>query len=332
MRLRRSGYLRFGGKKRLVAGIIFDISRYAIHDGPGIRTTVFFKGCPLNCWWCHNPESMAGGPQLAMREARCIRCGRCIDGCPNGASAFDEGVPVTDASLCRLCLECTRLCHAEAREVVGRTMTVDEVMTEIEKDTPFFDESGGGVTFSGGEPLMQPVFLIRLLEECGRLEIHRTVDTSGHASRDILLKAAEQSDLFLYDLKHMDPGVHRQYTGVSNQTILDNLRALSERPVQVRVRFPVIPGINDSLEHAAQMGFFLRQLPRVKQVDLLPYHDVMRTKYRRLGVTWRLGPMPPPDSNHLREIAETLCGFGLHVTIGGEQYERAYATAQTIQS
>jgi pyruvate formate lyase activating enzyme len=315
----------------LVTGIVFDISRYAIHDGPGIRTTVFFKGCPLNCWWCHNPESMASAPQVAMRESRCICCGRCIDGCPSGAIAFEGGVPATDPSLCRLCLECTRLCYAEAREVVGRTVTVDEVMTEIEKDIPFFDESGGGVTFSGGEPLMQPAFLLRLLEECGRMEIHRTVDTSGHASRDLILKAAARSDLFLYDLKHMDTEIHRQYTGVSNQTILDNLRALSEQPVAIRVRFPVIPGVNDSLEHAGQVGSFLARLTRVKHVELLPYHDVMRSKYQRFGLAWRLGPAPPPDSNCVRRIAETLCGFGLHVTIGGDAYERACATAQTSQ-
>lgn len=319
-------------KNRLLTGTVFDISRYSIHDGPGIRTTVFFKGCPLNCWWCHNPESMASEPRVAMRETRCIRCGRCVEGCPSGAIALEGGVPVTDPSLCRQCLECTRLCYAEAREVVGWTMTVDEVMTEIEKDIPFFDESGGGVTFSGGEPLMQPAFLLRLLEECGRREIHRTVDTSGHSSRDLLLEVAEQTDLFLYDLKHMDAEIHRQYTGLSNRTILDNLAALSERAVAIRVRFPVIPGINDSLVHAGQMGAFLQQLPRVKVVDLLPYHDVMRTKYKRFGLSWRLGPVPPPDSNHVRGIAETLCGFGLQVTIGGEDYERACATAQTSQS
>jgi len=315
----------------LVTGIIFDISRYAIHDGPGIRTTVFFKGCPLSCWWCHNPESMASQPQVAMREDRCIRCGRCIDGCPNGAITLEEGAPTTDPALCRQCLECTRLCYAEAREVVGRTMTVDEVMTEIEKDIPFFDESGGGVTFSGGEPLMQPAFLLRLLEECGRLEIHRTIDTSGHASRDLLLKASEQTDLFLFDVKHMDAGVHRHYTGVSNQTILENLRALSARPVPIRVRFPVIPGVNDTPEHARQMGSFLRQLPGVNHVDLLAYHDVMRSKYQRFGLTWRMGPVPPPDPNRVRRIAETLSDFGLHVTIGGDDHERACATAQTSE-
>jgi len=315
----------------LGSGMIFDISRYAIHDGPGIRTTVFFKGCPLSCWWCHNPESISSRPHVTLRPRQCIRCGQCIAICPNHAIAFSGAATTTDPALCELCLECAQVCCADAREVVGRSVTVEEVMAEIKKDIAFYDESGGGVTFSGGEPLMQPAFLQELLDACGRLDIHRTVDTSGYAAREALLRVAEKTDLFLYDLKHMDPETHRKYTGVSNQVILENLMALSAAGASVRVRLPLIPGVNDDRRNVESTGAFLAKLDRVGWIEILPYHDVVGSKYQRFGWGYRLGQLPPPDPLHLRDIAAILSSFRLRVSIGGTDHERAYSQAQTSQ-
>jgi pyruvate formate lyase activating enzyme len=316
---------------RLTSGMVFNISRYAIHDGPGIRTTVFLKGCPLNCWWCHNPESISPEPQLSFRPNRCIRCGACVEKCPNHALAMsDEGL-TTDPKACLLSFACAAACPADAREVVGRAMSVAEVMAEIAKDVPFYDESGGGVTFSGGEPLMQPEFLIELLDACGRLDLHRVVDTSGYAHHDTLLEVSRRTDLFLYDLKHMDSEVHRKYTGVGNELILDNLSALSSRDVDLRIRFPLIPGINDDGENVEKMAWFLRKLRRAPAVDVLPYHDVAVSKYTRFGYNYRLAGISGPGSQQIQHVAATLSSHGLVVTIGGNEYERAYPPAPAIQ-
>ncbi|MBZ5498662.1 MAG: glycyl-radical enzyme activating protein [Acidobacteriia bacterium] len=315
----------------MIFGTVFNISRYAIHDGPGIRTTVFLKGCPLSCWWCHNPESISPHPEISLRLNRCIRCGTCVDQCPNHALSITDDEVTTDPASCQLCFECAKVCPSDAREVVGRSMTVAEVMTEIKKDVPFYDESGGGVTFSGGEPLMQPAFLLELLDACGRLDIHRAVDTSGHAGRDTLLEVAERTDLFLYDLKHMDPVIHRKFTGVSNELILENLKALSCRPVAIRIRFPLIPGVNDDPLNVERTACFLQKLHRVCYIDILPYHDVASSKYKRFGYNYKLRGLPPSDAAHLQDIAATLSSYGLCVTIGGNEYERTYPQAQAMQ-
>lgn len=315
----------------MTEGIVFNISRYAIHDGPGIRTTVFLKGCPLSCWWCHNPEGISPDPEVSSRLNRCIRCGLCVDACSKHAISMSDCGPVTDATLCSPCLDCAEACPADAREVVGRTMTVAEVIAEIRKDVPFYDESGGGVTFSGGEPLMQAPFLIELLDACGELDIHRTVDTSGYAANKILMEVAERADLFLYDLKHMDPEVHIRYTGVGNERILENLRCLASARAAVRVRIPLIPGVNDDRRNIEQTGEFIRTLARIDCVDLLPYHDVARSKYDRFGYAYRLGKIPAPDLAQLQEIASMLSSYGLSVNIGGNHHERTNPQAQTSQ-
>ncbi len=299
------------------SGVIFDIKRYSIHDGPGIRTTIFFKGCPLNCWWCHNPESQAMDQEQVLWPSRCIRCGACQEACEQRAISLDEDLPHTDRERCTLCGACVAACYADAREIVGREMTVAQVMAEIERDIPFFDESGGGVTFSGGEPLAQGDFLEALLRACRNSEIHTVLDTCGFAPWELLERVRDFVDLFLYDLKLMDDEKHRRYTGVSNALVLQNLRSLAERGHQIILRMPVIPGINDDEENLQRLGAFAADMPNLLRVDLLPYHHSATAKYERLEMQYGLSQILPPSKESMAEITDRLKGFGLAVKIGG---------------
>ena len=251
------------------AGVVFDIKKFSIHDGPGIRTTVFLKGCPLRCLWCHNPESQRSGPEVMLRGERCIACAACLEACAQGAITINGSGAVTDRALCIECGLCTASCYAEARELVGRTMTVAEVLAEIEGDISFYDESGGGVTFSGGDPLLQRDFLLALLKACRAKEIHTAVDTSGSFSWPALEMIRPYVDLFLYDLKLMDEERHKRVTGVSNRLILQNLEALSKLGHKIIIRVAVVPGINDDERNIYQTGAFAASLPHLEGVSLL---------------------------------------------------------------
>jgi pyruvate formate lyase activating enzyme len=298
-------------------GIIFDIKRYAIHDGPGIRTTIFFKGCPLSCPWCHNPEGLSGSPQLIHRKQRCIVCGACVDACPNSALTISDRGPSLERRNCRNCGQCVDVCPADAREIAGTSRSVEELIEFISKDIVFYDESGGGVTFSGGEPMLQYEFLFEILKACGRLGIHRALDTTGYCDTDHLLRIAEETDLFLFDIKMMDPERHRQHTGVSNQKIIRNIEQLAKKGLNITVRIPLLPGINDDHSNIDQVGHLIASLPGIDRVDILPYHRHGMEKYKNLEFH---NPMPinqATGNGSIERVAKHLQAFGLEVKIGG---------------
>jgi pyruvate formate lyase activating enzyme len=306
---------RHGGQVKQEVGRVFDIKKFSIHDGPGIRTTVFLKGCPLNCWWCHNPEGQAATPELILRPERCIGCGACLDVCEREAIVLQGDVIVTHRERCTACGACVDVCYAEARELVGRLMTVGQVIEEIERDVVFYDQSGGGVTFSGGEPLTQPDFLRHLLRACRARSLHTTLDTCGFAPWDVLDEVRAYVDLFLYDLKLVDDARHRTFTGVSNEPILENLRRLSRRGHHIVLRVPVIPGINDDQRNLHQIGTFAAGLPSLERVDLLPYHRIGRDKYQRLGKACPMPETDPPTQAWMEALGPMLRAFGLHVDL-----------------
>lgn len=300
-----------------VTGYVFDIKKYAIHDGPGIRTTVFFKGCPLQCRWCHNPESWRISPELGFRRTRCLRCGRCVEVCKEQAITLTENTVATDADKCRMCGECVNVCLHGAREIIGHKMTVLQVMHEIEKDVIFYEESGGGVTFSGGEPLMQPEFLLALLSRCRAQDIHTAVDTTCFAEPEIIRKVAEHTDLFLCDIKHMDRAAHKRFTGVDNNRILYNIKDLSKISKNIVIRIPVVPGFNDDPANIEMTADFAVSLGCVVQIGILPYNPGGMEKSARLATELDLMQADVPSDEKMEEIAETFRNYGFEVKMGG---------------
>ncbi|MBA7636542.1 Choline trimethylamine-lyase activating enzyme [subsurface metagenome] len=298
-------------------GLIFDIKRYAIHDGPGIRTTVFFKGCPLNCPWCHNPESILDVPEISIRSNRCLSCGSCEAACKNGAVSREKKKFSTDMAKCVLCGACVDACPVGAREIIGRKLTLGEVLAGIERDIIFYDESGGGVTFSGGEPLMQPGFLKELLRGCKDREIHTALDTSCYAQWEVFEAVNEYVDLYLCDLKHMDAGLHERFTGVSNALILQNLKNLARLAKNIIIRIPVIPGVNDDHINMEETGRFVSSLEVVKRIDILPYHREGRDKLKWLNRDNNPLDITPPGTGNISAIAAEYENLGFTVKTGG---------------
>ncbi len=298
-------------------GTLFAIKRYALHDGPNIRTTIFLKGCPLSCDWCHNPEGIKPEIELIWLAEKCVQCSECVTQCPAGALQWMEQVLVRDPLSCTRCTQCVQVCPALAHEATGWTATVAEMVEEIQKDLPFFDQSGGGVTFSGGEPLMQADFLLGLLQQTGELGIHRAVDTTGFVPRATLAAVARHTDVFLYDVKHMDEDTHRRYTGIGNALILSNLKFLAENKYNIQIRFPLIPGVNDDDANIAKTGAFIAALPGNQALDVLPFHSTASGKYTKLQQTNPGLDFTSPDIEHTKAVVEKLKSFGLQVEIGG---------------
>ena len=299
-----------------MTGTIFRLARFSVHDGPGIRTTVFLKGCPLRCRWCHSPESQHPRPQIAVHADRCLGCGTCLPFCDQGAIHEQAGGYATDFSRCRACGTCVAHCPSGARELVGRTIDADDLLREIARDVPFFDESGGGVTFSGGEPFVQPDFLEAMILGCRERGIHAAIDTCGMADPRVFARIARLADLVLFDVKAVDPAQHREVTGASNAVILENLRGLAERGQAVRVRFPLVPGMTDSDANVADVGALLGRLG-LRRVDLLPYHRAGLAKYERLGLDPGPADLTPPAPARIEAAASRLSACGLEVHIGG---------------
>ena len=296
-------------------GTVLDIKRYAIHDGPGIRTTVFLKGCRLSCKWCHNPESQRERPEILYYEERCTLCGACVSACEHGAIGVMGDRLTLDQSLCVGCGACVRVCPNGARELAGRAMSVEQVVSEVVKDTLFYEESGGGVTLSGGEPLMQAEFTRDIAVRCHELDIHTSLDTSGYAPEKELMKVAGTIDLFLYDIKVVDDAIHLAHTGVSNRGILRNLRMLDEMRKRIWIRFPLVPGVNDDEQSLSDLIDLIGSLRAVEAVQVLPYHRAGEGKYRRLGREYAfLGTEEPSGEDAAAYLAKET---GLPVRIGG---------------
>jgi pyruvate formate lyase activating enzyme len=262
-------------------GLVFNIQRYSIHDGPGIRTTVFLKSCPLSCFWCQNPESQAGKPEILLDKRKCTLCGACVAACGSKASWLLAESSTIDRRICVGCGECVTVCLNEARRLVGKTMTVEEVMHQVLRDVKFYENSGGGVTLSGGEAAAQPEFALSILKNCKAAGLHTVLDTCGAVSWSILQKLLDYTDLVLYDIKHMDEKKHREATGMDNRLILKNAtRIFHHRPMRVRV--PMIPGFNDSADEVRAIARFVKNELNGVPIDLLSYNRMGENKFEFL--------------------------------------------------
>ena len=268
----------------ILKATIFDIERNSYVDGPGIRTTVFFKGCNLRCAWCHNPEGQSPKPQMMFYKNKCTGCGKCKEKCPN---ALEK---------CELCGKCTIYCPHDAREICGKEYTVDEVMREILKDKVFYENSGGGVTFSGGECMLQIDFLEEILKVCKENGIHTAVDTAGHVPYEYFERILPYTNLFLYDVKCYDSEKHRQYTGVGNELILENLERLLTTGKSVWVRIPIIPTVNDTVEEIQRIKAYISSCGKPEKIELLPYHAMGEHKYAAINRESHMFPIPSKET------------------------------------
>lgn len=299
-----------------VLGNIFDVQRFSIHDGPGIRTTVFLKGCPLRCPWCSNPESQCALPQLLYSQSRCMQCGRCVSVCPEGALNMVADAVAIDRATCIPCDECSRVCPSGAMRLAGRSTTAADVLAEVERDRVFYEHSGGGMTISGGEPLAQPEFTLALLEGARARGLHSAVETAGLAEPETIKRVLSRADLILFDIKQMDSDVHRSVVGDDNAAILRNARLAARLGVDMIIRVPVIPGFNDQPHQIAAIGEFTHLLG-VSELHLLPYHRYGAAKYANLGQRYEMPETVPPSQAQIETLRLGLECLGLSIRAGG---------------
>ena len=298
-------------------GIIFNIQRFSIHDGPGIRTIVFLKGCPLRCQWCSNPESQEPKPALMFSAKKCISCGTCERVCPLHAISFHSSpYPSIDRAICDKCGRCVGECCTQALYFEGRSESVEKVLAEVVKDRAFYENSGGGMTLSGGEVLAQPSFAYALLAAARDLGLHTAIETTGFTQPDVLLKIVSEVDLVLYDFKHYDSARHLEKTGVDNDRILENLKMLCEKKQLLVVRIPIIPGFNDSLDDAREFGRILSEM-KVEEVNLLPFHQMGEHKYELLEKEYLYHGVKSIREETLAEYRQIMADYNLDVKIGG---------------
>lgn len=302
-----------------IKGNVFDIQRFSLHDGPGIRTTVFLKGCSLSCVWCQNPESVSMEPELMFFEKKCTGCGECVRVCPNKVHQLINNKLFTKRQFCKQCKKCISKCYSEALIMCGKSMSVAEILDEIEKDKLFYKNSGGGVTLSGGEPLLQAEFSLKLLKECKERDIQTAIETSGYAKWEILEKALNYLDLILYDIKQTDPVKHKMHTGVSNKLILANLEKLVGIKAPLSIRLPLIPSYNDLISDLEKTVNFLKRLG-VKKVELVPYNELAVSKWSYLGKEHKLSGKKLQSSQDIQQIIDKLKSFKLKILFKGDEY------------
>lgn len=294
--------------------VIFNIQRFSVNDGPGIRTTVFMKGCMLNCRWCHNPESKSPKPQVFLTPRLCVGCGECVRACQKGLHAFaEDGRHLIDRAKCGLCGKCVSACVG-ALEMCGKEMTTEEIVKEVMKDKPFYDNSGGGMTVSGGDPLFAPEFTLALLKEAKEQRLHTCIETSGFAKWEKIEALIPYVDLFLWDVKETDSEKHREYTSVHNELILENLHKLDEAGAKSILRCPVIPGYNDRPDHFAAISALAESLENVQEINVEPYHPLGQSKSEAIGEEYALAGLTFPKEEVVKEwIAEIQKGTDIPV-------------------
>lgn len=296
--------------------VITDMQRYSVHDGPGIRTLVFFKGCPLRCQWCHNPETHDPMPELLYKAEMCIGCGECLKRCPNGAIRVQDGQVITDRIRCTLCGTCVDYCYAEAREISGKTYTVDEVYEFVMRDMDFYQHTGGGVTLSGGEVLMHAGFASELLKKLKEQGVHTAIETCGYASWQNVQKVVQYTDLVLFDIKHSDEDAHKKFTGRSNEIILHNLKMISEMGKDIIARVPLIPGVNDSVEVLSKIAGIAKDV-KAKELHILPFHQIGTSKWDAASKDYQFRDVPEPTTEEVEALVKQIGEIDIPIVIGG---------------
>jgi len=303
-----------------IEGLVLDVDRFASHDGPGIRTTVFLKGCPLACVWCHSPESRGAHPELLYQDERCDACGLCPETCPEHALSMgmngERHVAVLDRDACTVCGKCVEVCYPGALRIGGIATSVGEMVQQVEADAPFFISSGGGVTLSGGEPARQPDFSFNFLLACQMRGIHTAMETTGYARTEVMQRLASVADLLLFDMKLVDSAAHMKYAGVPNELIITNLRMLASEGHDIQVRVPCIPGINDSADQIRSTSRLVAD-SGVKRIALLPYNSAAGAKYDWIGTPYTLGGRTTQEEEYMDVLAGICKTAGLEVQIGG---------------